>query len=177
MFEKVKKFVDDSFGKKSKHFERTVYWLQQIKPDADESMLIAAYAHDIHRAFYGEPEADFYKDKELNDKNYLIEHQEKGAEVVANFLRKNYYPEAEIKRVAEMVRLHEFGGTEEADVIKDADSVSYFEINALRHLEKFKLLGPDKIKRKFDFMYNRITSDRAKELARPFYEEAIKQIK
>ena len=32
------------------HFDRTVYWLQQLRPDADGALLIAAISHDIERA-------------------------------------------------------------------------------------------------------------------------------
>ena len=55
MFEQVKAFVQETFsGPKAggiKHFEQTVFWLKKLKPDADEPMLIAAYAHDIERGF------------------------------------------------------------------------------------------------------------------------------
>lgn len=178
MLEKVKQFVDESFGKKLEHFERTVFWLLKLKQDADEPMQIAAYAHDIERAFHPDIEPEkFYKNIELNDKNYLTEHQEKGAEIITNFLKENNYPEEEIKRVKEMVRSHEFGGIGEANLIKDADSISYFEVNALKHLEKFKSLGKDKIQRKFDFMYNRITSKEAKKFAEPFYNKVLELLK
>ena len=36
---------------KQKHFDRTLYWVLKLKPDADEAFQIAAYSHDIRRAF------------------------------------------------------------------------------------------------------------------------------
>lgn len=56
LYQRVEQFVVNSFTKADnekgiKHFERTVYWVQQLKPEADEALLIAAIAHDIERAF------------------------------------------------------------------------------------------------------------------------------
>src|SRR5680860_1625205 len=55
LYQQAEKFVQESFlkssGKKSKHSERTVFWMKKNYPKADEAMLIAAIAHDIERAF------------------------------------------------------------------------------------------------------------------------------
>lgn len=73
-----------------------------------------------------------------------------------------------------MVIRHEVGGDEESDMIKDADSLSFFDVNAMRFVEKMtKSYGKQKIKNKFDFMYNRISSEHAKELAWPMCEKAL----
>ena len=60
----------------------------------------------------------------------------------------------------------------------DADSVSYFETNAETFVkEKAPIEGYEKIKGKFDWMFNRIKSDAAREAARPNYlkwSEALK---
>lgn len=175
MFNKVKKFIDESFGKEDKHLERTIYWLKKIEPNVDEPMLIAAYAHDIARASRKKGPIDFFKDKELDDKKYIEEHQKNGAKIIKKFLSKEGYDKESIDRVYKMVRFHEVGGEPEADLIKDADSLSYLEVNAVKQIYKFiKPLGKDKIKRKIDWMYDRITSGKAKELAKPYYKKAIK---
>lgn len=56
LYDKTKKFVNDLFYNKKKHknfkhFRRTVYWVKRLSPGADESLLIAAYSHDVERAF------------------------------------------------------------------------------------------------------------------------------
>lgn len=181
MFDKVKKFVDDSFRKKDSskiltHFERTVYWAKQLNPNADEAVLIAAYAHDIGRAFETISD-DFWKDKELNDPDYLEQHQKDSARILADFLRKENYDEDKISRIVNIVRYHELGGNSEADLIKDADSISYLEVNAPRHVEKFgKMFGKEKTKVKFDFMFNRISSEKARKIAEPMYKKVIKML-
>ena len=67
----------------------------------------------------------------------------------------------------------EEGGNEEADLIKDADSISYLENNAIKHIKLIGKLSKDRIKNKVDWMYNRISSKKAKSLAEPFYKEAM----
>ena len=178
MLEKVKKFVNESFkqcvsGRSTKHFERTIYWVKQLKPDADEPILIAAYAHDIARAFKKENSIEVFKHKELNDKKILKEHQEEGFKIMADFLEREDYNRESIKRVSDMIRYHEEGGDEESNLIKDADSISYLEINAPKHIKLIKILGKDKVKRKIDWMYNRISSKKAKLLAKHYYEKVV----
>jgi len=174
MLKQVKQFVDKYFKVKKPHFERTIYWLKQLKPNADEAMQIAAYAHDIERVV-GRPTIAFYRTHELNDPVYLKKHSNGGAKMISEFLKEHNYSKEDTKRVAEMVKLHEVGGTTEADLIKDADSLSYFEKNAPRHIEKFgKPLGKEKLRRKYNFMFNRITSSKAKKIAKPMYDKAMK---
>jgi len=178
MLNKVKRFVDTAFLKKDpkkslKHFSMTVYWAQQLNPEVDEAVLIAAYAHDIARAFAKE-DAEFWKNKELNDADYLESHQKESARIIAEFLEKEGYDKEKIKRVENMVRYHEVGGSPESDLIKDADSISYLEVNAPKHVEKFgKMFGKKKTKTKFDFMFNRITSEKARKIAEPMYEKVV----
>ena len=107
MLEEVQRFVDDAFRRRDsnkifKHFERTVFWTKQLKPDADEAILIAAYAHDIGRAVSNES-LDFYKDKELNDADYLEEHQKDSARIITKFLEKEGYDKEAISRISNMV--------------------------------------------------------------------------
>jgi len=51
--EKAKEFVDQSVGPKP-HFQNTLDWLLNLKPDADEALQIAAYCHDIERMDFGD---------------------------------------------------------------------------------------------------------------------------
>lgn len=159
--------------KSTKHFERTVYWVKQLKTDADEPILIAAYAHDIARAFRKKSPIELFKKKEINDKEILKKHQEEGAKVMIEFLKKEDYDKESTKRISDMIRHHEEGGGEESNLVKDADSISYLEVNAPKHIKLIKILGKGKIKRKIDWMYNRISSKKAKLLAKPYYEEVV----
>ncbi|MBI2356251.1 MAG: DUF4202 family protein [Candidatus Doudnabacteria bacterium] len=181
-FELVKKFVDDSFTKAEvasdlKHFERTVYWLKQFKPDADEAFVIAAYAHDMERAFRDKT-TDIFEGKNYTDAYFTEEHPRKGAEIIAEFLSKNGASHEMIEKVKSLIANHELGGDPDQNLLKDVDSVSFFE-NQIPHFIRIAQKKPDradKIRKKFDWMFERITSAKAKEIARPMYQAAIKQL-
>lgn len=177
MLEKVIQFVNDSFGsgvneKSMAHFEKTVEWLKILYPEADEPMLIAAYSHDIARAFRTKTAVELFKDKEFNDPDILKAHQNNGARIMSEYLKKHEYPESAIRRVNNMISKHEEGGDVESNFLKDADSLSYLEVNAKKHIGMIDKLGKDKVERKIDWMFERITSSKAKELAIPFYAKA-----
>ena len=180
MLEKVKQFVRESFEKNINfsltqlvHFERTVYWLKLLKPDADEAMQIAAYAHDIARGFRQTDSAETFKHREFNDPEYLKEHQENGAEIISKFLNENNYPEEKICLIHNMITHNEIGIDEESKLLMDADSLSFLENNLSHFIDQIAKQGKDKIKNKITWMYDRIHSDRAKEIAKPYYDKAM----
>ncbi|MEK7123116.1 MAG: DUF4202 family protein [Patescibacteria group bacterium] len=179
MLDKVKEFVKKSFdtcasGKNMAHFEQTVYWAQRLKPNADEAMLIAAYAHDIARAFRSTTPEETYQTRELNDPEILEAHQHDGARIMTEFLTQEGLEQDAIDRIANMIRKHEVGGDEESDAIKDADSISYLETVAPNHILRIPSLGKDKVERKIRWMFERISSKKAKQLAEPFFTKALK---
>lgn len=180
LFNSTREFVERSFKNdpvQMRHFDRTVYWLQELKPDADEAFLIAALGHDLERAFRDKDEDDKHKAaKGFKDPEFLKYHQEKSAEILADFLKKEGAAKAFIKRVIHLVSRHEVGGDADQNLLKDADSLSFLENNAERFLERLDKVGYDKIKEKFDWMYERITDPRAKEIGKPFYEQMLRQL-
>jgi hypothetical protein len=99
-FDDVHEFVEDSFSKSGgtqglRHFERTVYWVEQLKPDADEALRIAAMAHDIERAFRDPSKEPAGGSKEgFKGEFFTKYHPEKGAEIVGEFLEKEGAPSA-----------------------------------------------------------------------------------
>ena len=158
------------------HFDRTVYWLKQLRPDADEALLIASISHDIERASrlgdagLGRTDKGFLN---IDDNTY---HQEKGAEIIGNFLKEQGADDKLIKRVKHLVSAHEYGGDDDQNLLKDADSLSFVENNASIFIARLDKLGYDNVKEKFDWMYGRISEPKAKQLAKPFYEKMIKKL-
>ena len=75
-----------------------------------------------------------------------------------------------------LISRHEEGGNEDQNLLKDADSVSFFENNLSIFFRKAEVEGKDKIKHKFNWMYNRITSVKAKQYAKRDYEKALKEL-
>lgn len=162
-----------------RHWLRTGYWIKEIYPEADEIMYISAICHDIERAFPlrdGEVKPEI---KNWDDPEYNLWHQNRSAEFAEKVLRDfGFNDDEKIYKIKDLIKHHEVGGNEEMNMLKDADSLSFLENN----IEMFVASIPEKhskeeIGKKFDFMYNRISSPKAKELAKPFYEEAIKKLK
>ena len=172
-------FINTGFGWQIKHFERTVYWVLELKPDADEALLISAIAHDIERAFKKNiSHQDIKKSKKgFGDINYLNFHQKQGGKIIERFLKKQNADKKLIQRVKMLISKHEIGGNADQNLLKDADSLSFFENNTEYFIEKLvSTMGVKKIKEKIDWMFNRISGKKARNIAFPWYEKAIKQL-
>ncbi len=170
-YKKVEQFVKESFEKAGKpqsfpHLERTTYWIKKLKPNADEALLIAGVAHDVERAVYG----NWVKGS--LDKKILQKHMDQSAQVITEFLKKENVGEKTITRIKMLVANHEFGGNDDQNLLKDADSISFLENNT-GHFINNPDLDKISVKNKFDHIYNRISSDQARQIAKPMYDEAI----
>lgn len=182
LYTKAEQFVKDSFTRKGKtyqieHFVRTAHWIKQLRPNADEALLISAIAHDIERAFRQNDVLEKKYSVGFTDKEFLRPHEERGAEIISEFLKKQGAKKEMIERVKILVSRHEEGGNEDQDLLKDADSISFFENNLQLFLrDKVNEMGKKKVKQKFDWMYNRISSEKAKQIVKAWYEKAIKDL-
>ena len=168
------RFVNESFdGKNIKHFEQTLYWFEKLlnRPLSDAEA-IAAYSHDIERAFRGTSKSNIQKVENYTDPQFLTYHQNRGAEIMVEFLRSNRFED--IETVVHLICRHEEGGDVTQNALMNADSVSFFETNAKRFVtEKVKVEGYKPIREKLDWMFNRIVGENAKELAEPLYRKWI----
>jgi hypothetical protein len=176
----VRNWVKNNY-KTDNHLIRAEYWLKKLKPDADEAMIIAAITHDIERAFpEGRvPPSPQIRGVKWDDKEYNLWHGRRSAEFVEKFLIENGFKDQEIiRKIRRLITYHEIGGDKETDLIKDADSLSFLEINAPLFISWIPQKASVKeIKEKFDYMFNRISSEKARKLAEPFYKEALKRLK
>lgn len=177
LYKKVEDYVTDAYSENGKlssrgmHLLKTKDWLMEICPEADEAMQIAAVAHDIDCAFIDYKFAGGFKDPE-----YLSIHQAESAKMMKDFLLKNGADIALANRVVWLIEKHEVGGDDEQNLIKDADSLGFFDRNLPEFIERHKLRGHDKeqLKEKIDWMFTRITTEKAKAFAEPMYREALK---
>lgn len=171
LYDKVVKYVDESFGEKKLHFKRTVYWIEKFIPNATEAYKIAAYAHDIERGLGGE------KDRDYLNREFYMAHSESGAEIIGEFLKKNGANVEIINKVKHLISKHEVGGDAEQNALMDADSVSFFETNAEYFVKnRINEDGYEKVKGKFDWMYNRISTGEHKKFAEENYEKWSKEL-
>jgi hypothetical protein len=174
IYHKVVEFVKETYRRAGKektipHFERTVYWVQQLRPESDEALRVAAFSHDIERAIYG----DWVQGS--TEVDVLQKHGELSAEVIGGFLRTIDAEEAFISKVKALVAMHEFGGNDEQEVLNEADCISYFETRAPIHVIVWPDQGVSKahIRKKFEFMYARLKTERAKKIVRPLFKNAM----
>ncbi len=174
-YNKTIAFVDNAYqGKQKPHFERTVYWLEKFLPECTEAHRVAAYSHDIERAFRDE---DTKVPKDYLDKDFLRYHQERGGEIMKEFLLEEGLDQDFIDKVVHLIYRHEEGGDVEQNAIMDADSVSFFETNAEMFVnKKAPVEGYEKVKSKLDWMFERIVSQRAENEAKENYERLIGEL-
>ena len=115
------------------HAKNTLQRLLTMDPAADQALQIAALAHDIdraaterkvHRADY--PDYDLFK----------AAHAENGATILREILVAHGVEQAIVQESCRLVRLHEVGGCPRSDLLKDADSLSFFEVNLHRYYRR-----------------------------------------
>ena len=110
-----------------RHSTNTLEWLLRLEPDADASLQLAAIGHDIDRAVDTRKvlRADF---SDYDD--FKAAHAKHSAEMLLEILQQCGVRDAELAReVYRLVCLHEVGGDARSDLLVDADSLSYFDVN------------------------------------------------
>ncbi len=163
-------WVIENYPYNSTHLLKSLEWVDRLAPDASEAVRLATLTHDMERAFGG-PDAIPIK---LSDRAYEEAHSNRSARIVGEWLRANGAPGELAEAVAHLIRLHEWGGSPEANLVQAADSLSFLETNIdlmLGFARTGKYSHAD-VAFKIDQMYERIQIAAAKELAHPMWEEA-----
>jgi len=143
--------------KDSIHSKLTLEWVLKLKPSADHSLQIAALGHDIDRAI----ESRRIKKENFEDYNkYKKRHAQESAAIVVEIMKKYDYDEKAIDKVQLLIENHEVGGSGEVEILKNADSLTFFSYDVYYHLRD---RSPEMAIKKIKFMYNRL-SDEAKKL-------------
>jgi len=108
------------------HAENVLEWILKLKPDAGEALQIAALAHDLDRA----NERRKIQRSNFNDYNqFKAAHANNSAEILKRILHKCQVEQSVVDEACRLVERHEIGGDPLSDLLKDADSISYFEVN------------------------------------------------
>ena len=178
LYRRVEQFVIDAFGPGHPiltHLQRTVHWMLELNPNADDALLVAAFSHDIERAWSNE----YFGVQQIElTREYLSEHQNRSAEIMETFLTGSGAPTRVIQRVKEIISKHEIGGNDDQDLLKDADSLSFLENSIEIFLnEAMPKLGFELVKRKFDWTFTRISSEKARHIALPLFQEARERLR
>jgi len=152
------------------HSKNTLEWLLKLSPDADEALKIAALGHDIERAIARRKvkREDYKSYDEFKDA-----HASNSAKVMTEIMKECDASKRLSDDVFSLVRYHETGNTQRIDILRDADSISFFHVNLSHYFirngtEETKrrcLWGyrklPDNLKRvvtNFDYQNNKLES-------------------
>lgn len=109
-----------------RHAENTLQWLLKLDPDADEALQIAALGHDIDRAV---------EDRKVQRADYAdydafkADHARNSAVILKEIMAECGVASDITAEVYRLVCVHEVGGDPRADRLKDADAISYFDVN------------------------------------------------
>ena len=109
------------------HSRNTLQWLLELDSSADAALRIAALGHDIDRAV----EARKVQRADFADYDaFKAAHARNSAAILLEILADcGIEDEALIREVERLVCVHEVGGDPRSDLLRDADSLSYFDVN------------------------------------------------
>lgn len=134
------------------HAENTLEWLLKLDPEADPSLQIAALAHDIERA----DEAQRVSRASFSDYDaFKAVHARNGSKILQEILNGCGIAKPIADEACRLVMLHEVGGDPRSDLLKDADSLSYFEVNMPLY---FQREGWEETRRRCIWGYKRLSA-------------------
>jgi hypothetical protein len=146
------------------HAENTLDWLLKLDPEADQALQIAALAHDIDRAV----EAQKVHRADFSDYNgFKDAHAHNGARILRVILNRCGVAKSIADEACRLVILHEVGGDPRSDMLKDADSISYFEVNLPLYYQRE---GREETIRRCNWGYRRLSA-RMKEVVKTITHE------
>lgn len=129
--DRAKQVIRDTVAKSPvpedpRHAENTLDWLLRLDPDADESLQLAALGHDVERAV---PSRRIRRRDYPDFIDFKAAHAENSAIVLGEILADCGIPRPIVDDVRRLVRRHETGGDPRSDLLQDADSLSFFDVN------------------------------------------------
>ena len=141
------------------HAENTLEGVLRLDAKAGQALQIAALAHDIDRAVERRKvrRCD-YDDYEA----FKAAHARNGANILRTILAECGVAKPTADEACRLVVRHEVGGDYRSDLLKDADSISYFEVNMPFYYERE---GWEETKRRSIWGYRRL-SVRGRETAK-----------
>ena len=147
------------------HAENTLKWLLFFEPDADDALQISAIGHDIERAMeHIKVRREDYPDYD----SFKSAHAKNSARVLTEIMNEMGLGKDIIDDVNYLVSHHEVGGDKRADLLRDVDSLSFFDVN-LPHF--YHREGFHNALQRCIYGYKRISPARRKWIQGLFYED------
>ena len=176
LIETTTAWVLEKYIYNSLHMVNSLEWLDKIAPGSREAVRIATVTHDMERAFPG-PDQPVWNGDE--DHDYYVAHSARSARIVVAWLREQpEAAEAVIRDVDELIKVHEFGGWPEADLVQAADSLSFLDVNVELFLgfAKSGKFRPEQVRAKFVYSHDRIRIPWVQELAKQMLDRALERL-
>ncbi len=154
-----------------RHADNTLEWLLCLEPDAGDALQLAAMAHDIDRAI----EEIKIKQADFDDYDaFKAAHARNGAKILRPILNACGVAGDIVDEACRLVEVHEVGGDPSSDLLKDADSISYFDVNLPLYYQRE---GWAETKRRSSWGYRRLSA-RARELVNKtcYQDETLMQL-
>ncbi len=162
-FEEIKNYLLDIISNSPipedlPHAKNTLHWLLKIYPKADISLKISAIGHDIERAIPERIKRENYN----NYDEFKKAHALRSAKILKNILLNFNLSDNIIQNIFNIVKNHEHGGDFYSNILKEADSLSFFDVN-IKYL--YEREGYEKTLERAIWGYKRL-SDFGKEFLR-----------
>jgi len=148
------------------HSKSVKEWVLKLMPDADWALQIAAFAHDVERAL---PQSKVIRSKFSDYNEFKNAHALNSAKVIQEILDKYPLSCKEKNKILSLIRNHELGQSEDLDldVLKDADSLSFFNVNLMAYAERN---DESEVLSRMMWGYQRL-SGRARQIIKEFHYE------
>ncbi|MBT4485817.1 MAG: DUF4202 family protein [Candidatus Latescibacteria bacterium] len=163
--------VQSSFPEEPFHSINTLEWLLKLKPDADDALQIAALGHDIERA---------YNDKRIQSADYETYNEYKqahalnSAQILTGIMEKCGVDQEIVDNVAHLVAHHEMGGDEREELLKNADTISFFHVCLPLFFDR---KGPDTTRKRCVWGYKKLPEELREIVAElDFMDEELKSL-
>ena len=143
------------------HSKNTLEWILHLKPDADIALQIAALGHDIERAI----EAKKVRRKDFESYNeFKRSHAVNSAKILKNIMLDCDVSKNLVEDVYSLVIHHEVGGDDRSNILRNADSLSFLEVNLPYYFTRNSI---DETRKRILWSYQRL-SDNSKRIATNF---------
>ncbi len=135
VFKKIRDIISRSHVPEDPlHAEDTLKILLELYPEADMALRLSAFAHDIERAY---PKGVRVERGDFSSYDaFKRGHACNSGRILKGLLARYGVSSSIVSRVFDLVASHEFGGTFAADLLMDADSLSFFHVNLSLYMER-----------------------------------------
>jgi len=151
----------------ARHAENTLEWLLKLDPEADQALQIAALAHDIDRAAENRK---IHREDFSDYEAFKAAHAHNSADMLRKILMTCGVDQATSNEACRLVALHEAGGDPRSDLLNDADSISFFDVNLSFYFERE---GWQETKRRCIWGYRRLSKRVKKVVLNITYQEEV----